>query len=215
MKRLLPVALLLGCLSSCTFVYSSRRYSPQPTALPAGFQAESGDRHLLLLQARPGLFSTGDDRVLRLRAGEPGNPLAFEAGVAEAYTGTYAVGPLLPIIPIFGLDGEPAPPSVTLSLCGLDEGLPLEVDTRAIRLVTPGRGEPVAAEAVSGYLGGTPAEAGALELGRADWVYLTFPLPDQAERIVFQVPVGTGGGEPVLLELPFRRTDAVTWAGVP
>ena len=42
MKRLLPLALRLSCLSSCTLVYSSRRYSPQPTALPAGFQAESG-----------------------------------------------------------------------------------------------------------------------------------------------------------------------------
>ena len=214
MKRLL-FALLLCSLSSCTLVYSSRRYAAEPGPLPAGFEVETGDRHLLLLQARPALLSSGGERIVRLRAGEPAGPLAFEAGVAEAYTGTYAFGPILPFIPIFGLDGEPAPPSVTLSLVGLDDAAPLLLDTREVRFLDPQTGESIGAEEVSGYLGRTPAEPGVLELGARDFIRLSFPLSQQADRIVFQLPVSSGVGEPVRVELPYRRLDAVSWAGLP
>lgn len=138
LRFILALLLALAC-SSCAAIMSADRFTPVEVlgSEPLG-AADAGT-----LTTRDHLTPTGGmllrfcgpDGVARIRVHD--RPL--DVVVRDSSTGLWAFGPLVPIIPTFGLGGDDPDHGLTIELLVQDDdGAFLGVDPRAVRLVPQG-----------------------------------------------------------------------------
>jgi len=217
MLKLPLLALAPLLLSSCAAIYTSERFTP--TLLTEGTPLTATTRdHDVKLGSKPWRWS-GEDRLIDLRSDDEGPALALSVAVVDGGGALWAFGPLLPILPVFGLLRDDLEESIHVQLRLLDGGSPVTVDPREIELVLDD------AEAALGpsYLaewGYRWYDATAIEdyelpvtLAQSDTLQLFFPAKfEDAERMTLRLPIYREDGSTLTATIRFERGTVLYFA---
>ena len=205
--RLLPLLLAL-LTSGCAGIYSAERFAPSLVPDELGLRAESADE--------VGRFGglrwrwSGEDRYLVLANTDEGPELQLSVAVRDRDVGAWAAGPLLPIIPLFGLGSEPRSTQVQVELRLLDAGRPVTITPGEVRLLLPGTDDALLPGAATALLSPTitsvaVASGAPVELAPGDRLELRFPATFDAERLTLLVPLQRADGSVLTARVQLER----------
>ncbi len=212
---LLGLAPLL--LSGCAAIYTAERFSPTLLTDDSPLTASTRD-HELRLSNKPWRWS-GEDRLIDLRSDDEGPALALSVGVVDCGGAIWAAGPLLPIVPLFGLLHDELEESIHVQLRLLEGGSPVTLDPREIELVFDGQAASVRPNYLTEW-GYRWYDATAIEdyelpvtLVESDKLQLFFPgSVEDAERMTLRLPLVREDGSTLIATIRFDRGTALYFA---
>lgn len=217
MPKLPLLALAPFLLSSCAAIYTSERFTP--ALVPGDGQLSATtvdhDRH------KGGALWrwSGEDRLLELRNDDGGPDFALSVGVVDGGGALWAVGPLLPVLPIFGLLRDELEESIHVQLRLLEGEGSVTVDPREIELSVDGAEAAVRPNFLTEW-GYSWYDATAIEdyelpvtLAESDTLQIFFPGKfEDAERLTLRLPLVREDGSTLTATIRFERGTALYFA---
>lgn len=214
----MPKLTLLGLapllLSGCAAIYSADRFTPSLLDEDAPLTATTLDHDYRKAGAR--WRWSGEDRLIELRGDDDGPAFALTVGVVDGGGALWAVGPLLPVIPVLGLLRDDLEDAIHVQLRLVEGEAPVTLDPREVELGLEGAERSVRPSHLTewGYrwYDATPVEdvevPVVLEAG--DTLQLFFPgRLEDAERMTLRLPLERADGSRLVATIAFERGTAL------